>query len=214
MFNRKTFKRALLAAVLCAASLGASAAQASYSFDFSQDSLTKYNDVSFVNAVYADILDSEFVVSGQHWIEDKEPGALAVTIESMSKYEQNGTAAAGVTALQALWSPVLMRFAAPVSIASFVLKQDDSAYGFPGQVNLTFLNSNGQQVGNGVDYVQNSLSTISSGAVKGDVSSVLLSSGKFYKGIDVMTAVPEPETYAMLLAGLALLGLAARRRRR
>jgi hypothetical protein len=29
-----------------------------------------------------------------------------------------------------------------------------------------------------------------------------------------VTAVPEPETYALMLGGMALLGLAARRRRR
>jgi hypothetical protein len=32
--------------------------------------------------------------------------------------------------------------------------------------------------------------------------------------IDILGPVPEPETYAMLLAGFALLGFAARRRRR
>ena len=34
------------------------------------------------------------------------------------------------------------------------------------------------------------------------------------EGVPVTTPVPEPETYAMLLAGLGLLGAAARRRRR
>ena len=103
---------------------------------------------------------------------------------------------------------------APLSITSFQLKQDDSTYGFPGTASLTFLDANGQQVGNSVDYVQNAVSSIMSGPLDGSVSAVLLSSGKFYTHIDVITAVPEPETYAMMLAGLALVGLTVRRARR
>ena len=33
-------------------------------------------------------------------------------------------------------------------------------------------------------------------------------------GVSLVSAVPEPETYAMMLAGLGLIGLAAARRRR
>ena len=37
-------------------------------------------------------------------------------------------------------------------------------------------------------------------------------SGGIYTGAISVTAVPEPETYAMMLAGLAALGFLARRR--
>ncbi|WP_374362212.1 PEP-CTERM sorting domain-containing protein [Pseudoduganella danionis] len=41
---------------------------------------------------------------------------------------------------------------------------------------------------------------------------VVDSAGQTWRGYEVTAAVPEPETYAMLLAGLAMLGVAARRR--
>ncbi|MGZ3183969.1 MAG: FxDxF family PEP-CTERM protein [Telluria sp.] len=37
--------------------------------------------------------------------------------------------------------------------------------------------------------------------------------GKYYGSVTMAQAVPEPQTYAMLLAGLGLMGVAARRRR-
>ena len=213
MFNRTALKPILLAAAICASNFVAASAHADYHFDFSQSgSLGSHANVSFANAVYEDIVDANFNVTGQHWVVDA--GAPAVTLEAMSSYGYNGTAAPGVTGLQALWQPVLMQFDAPQLIASFQLQQDDSAYGFPGTVSMTFLDANGQQVGNSVDYVQNAVSTITSGPLADSVSAVLLTSGKFYTGIDVLTAVPEPETYAMMLAGLALVGLSARRARR
>ena len=41
---------------------------------------------------------------------------------------------------------------------------------------------------------------------------ILTSSNGDWGVVDNVTAVPEPETYAMLIAGLGLLGFAARRR--
>jgi hypothetical protein len=37
--------------------------------------------------------------------------------------------------------------------------------------------------------------------------------GTLYVNFDVVSSVPEPETYAMLLAGLGLLGFIVRRRK-
>jgi hypothetical protein len=213
MFHHSTLnsaiKRTLIAATISASSLFAGAAQADYHFDFSQEnSLNKYAGISFSNAVNEDIYDSDFNIVGQHWVSDL--GAPAVTLEAMSNYGQNGSAAAGVTGLQALWQPVLMKFATPLSISSLLLRQDDSSFGFPGYTQLRFLNANGQQIGNEVNYLQAGTVNISSGQIAlTGVSSVMLASGKFYTNIDVISAVPEAQSYAMLLAGLAIVGLLA-----
>jgi len=53
-------------------------------------------------------------------------------------------------------------------------------------------------------------------AITGSYDDLVVSEASFYFGTgpDILTAVPEPETYAMLLAGLGLLGFAVNRRRR
>jgi hypothetical protein len=212
MFTLVQLKRSLLVASFGAVSVLASTAQAAdYHFDFSQaDSLTRYAGVSFSNAINADIYDANFNIIGQHWITDTD--TPAVGLEAMSTYGYQGSAANGVTGLQALWQPVLMSFASPISISSFSLKQDDSSYGFPGHTQIRFLDANGQQIGSEIDYLQSGTVNISSAMARTGVSSIMLASGKFYTNIDVISAVPEAETYAMLLAGLAVLAVVGRRR--
>lgn len=214
MFTLVQLKRSLLAATFGAVSVLASTAQAAdYHFDFSQaNSLTKYAGVSFSNAVNADIYDANFNIIGQHWITDTDVNTPAVGLEAMSTYGYQGSAANGVTGLQALWQPVLMSFASPISLSSFSLKQDDSSFGFPGHTQIRFLDANGQQIGSEIDYLQSGTVNISSAMARTGVSSIMLASGKFYTNIDVISAVPEAETYAMLLAGLVVLAVVSRRR--
>jgi hypothetical protein len=214
MFTLVQIKRGLLASSVCAfAALTGSAQAADYHFDFSQaDSLTRYAGVSFSNAINADIYDANFNIIGQHWITDTDADTPAVGLEAMSAFGYQGSAAKGVTGLQALWQPVLMSFASPISISSFSLKQDDSSFGFPGHTQIRFLDANGQQIGSEIDYLQSDTVNISSAMTRTGVSSIMLASGKFYTNIDVISAVPEAETYAMLLAGLAVLAVVGRRR--
>ena len=185
-------------------------------FDFSQaGSLTSASTIRFSNAVNVDLYDAQWNIIGQHWVADPDPSTPAVALESMSTYGYNGSAAPGVTGLQALFQPVLVQFSAPVKLNSLSLLQDDSRYGYPGMASLVFLNAQGQQIGASIDYVQNATSFIGAGQVSGDVSAILLSSGKFYRSLDVrVAAVPEPATTAMLLAGLGIVAAVARRRQR
>ena len=51
-------------------------------------------------------------------------------------------------------------------------------------------------------------------SVRTGISGIVLTSGKLYDNLSISTAaVPEPESYAMMLAGLSLMSVIARRRR-
>ena len=65
--------------------------------------------------------------------------------------------------------------------------------------------------GSNIDLGSLSFPTINS--VEVTVSGTRLGAGANFQGSLVLTPVPEPETYAMLLAGLGVLGFVARRRK-
>ncbi|MES1988356.1 MAG: FxDxF family PEP-CTERM protein, partial [Pseudomonadota bacterium] len=76
-----------------------------------------------------------------------------------------------------------------------------------------FLDKDGNIIFTSSDYFQSTTTSFNqSFASSLTVSAVVLTSGKFYDNLTV-AAVPEPETYAMLLAGLGLLGFMSRSRK-
>ena len=104
-----------------------------------------------------------------------------------------------------------MQFAQPIQLTGFSVAMDNSSYGFPANVNLLFLDTNGQTVQPSGSFQQN----ITTGfgvtfLAPATVSAVLLPSGKFYDNITV-TAVPVPA--AAWLLGSGLLGFVGVARR-
>jgi len=66
-------------------------------------------------------------------------------------------------------------------------------------------------VGSGIDGGRGSITPLGGGDIRLIISQPIVIEGLVVDG--VITAVPEPESYAMLLAGLGLVGFATRRRK-
>ncbi len=219
MFKQSTLRRALVAAAICTSSFAASAA--AYTIDFNgvasgsnanSDATAITNGVTFASGVYADVVDGNFNVIGQHWIpyslatDGVDPAIFARSPSSISW----GT---GSNALDARFDQVLVQFANPSQLTGFSFNLDNSSFGNLQASNILFLDADGKTIFTSNGFFQNTTSNFSvSFASPLTVSAVLLPSGKLYDDVSV-AAVPEPETYAMMLGGLGLLGFMARRRK-
>jgi hypothetical protein len=223
MFRKSTLLRALFAAMISASSFAASAASYTINFDniaaganANTDQVAINNGVSFASGHLADTLDANFNVIGTHW------AAYSLAVDNIFPdiFVQNpatlgwGAAPSGTHALDARFDQLLVQFANPTQLSSFSFNLDSSSYGNLQATNVLYLDAKGNTLATSSDFFQTATASFNQSFVSPlAVSAVLITSGKLYDNISV-TAVPEPETYAMLLGGLGLMGLMVRRRKR
>jgi hypothetical protein len=220
--NLFSLRGAVLAAALVAASATASAANFNASFNFdnvasgsvADTALGSYSPlIHFGNA--GTVLDDPVYDSvgnllndgAFHWVD-------ATATYGAVQAKNDGTA---VSPSNVLWNdhqPILVMFAAPQTISAFSIQQDTSGFGSPGGSHMAFLDSTGHEIA-GASFAYTSFGnpglTIQSNGTWANVSGVLLSGDTSYDNMSV-TAVPEPESWAMLSGGLLLLGVLKRRK--
>ena len=212
------------------AALGAfsASALANYSFNFdgvasgtsaNNSVVNPYSDVSFLSGFVTADLDSngfeildmnnQTIAGFTHW-ETYQDSDIRVRDP---QFYGAGLAPSGTNAIDAKFDQVFIKFSTAQNLTSFSMQLDNSTFGFPNS-SLFFVDSFGKALSTVTFDQSQSGSIITMGAVN-NVSGIILSSGKLYDNINIATiaAVPEPETYAMLLAGLAVVGAVSGRKK-
>ena len=203
-------------------------ALANYSFNFdgvasgtsaNNSVVNPYSDVSFLSGfVTADLdtngfeildMNNQTIPGFTHW-ETYQDSDIRVRDP---QFYGAGLAPSGTNAIDAKFEQVFIKFSTAQNLTSFSMQLDNSTFGFPNS-SLFFVDSFGKALSTVAFDQSQSGSIIITGAVN-NVSGIILSSGKLYDNINIATvaAVPEPESYAMLLAGLAVVGAVSRRKK-
>jgi hypothetical protein len=194
----KMLKASIAAALLCAAS-----AQAT-TLDF--DAATVTSQMSFSN-FYAGYADTSYTEDGFTFT-STGPGPDRVVASALSY--NNGSYSLGETLLG---TTTLTANSGLFSITSLNLAR--LPLFFNTTVTFTGTKADTSTVTKSFTFTNNNWGTLTFGANFTNLASLKWSQGLTVYAVDNLnvTAVPEPETYAMMLAGLGLVGLAARRRK-
>ena len=222
--TKKLLKSLMLAATL---SISSASAFADYSFNFdnvasgtsaNNSAVNPYAGVTFLSGFVTADLDAQGLpildMNGQnipgltHWETYLDSD---IRVRDPQVYGA-GTAPSGTNALDAKMDQVFIKFDTAQNLTSFSMQLDNSTFGFPNS-NIFFVDSFGKTLSTVAFDQSLPGSIITSGSVN-NVSGIILSSGKLYDNINIATvaAVPEADTYAMLFAGLGVMGAVARRR--
>jgi hypothetical protein len=226
MTNQHTPARILLAAAAMAISVSSWADSFTLDFDSlaagsnaNADLVAQANGLSFASSYVDDIVDADFNVLGQHWLAyndavDHQGVDPAIFVREPSPLGW-GIAPSGSNALDARFDQVMLHFAAPTQLTSVSFDLAQGGYaGNLGASTLLLLDANGVQIGQSYAFNQSTDSGLALNFANPVlVSAILLPSGKFYDNISVTTAVPEPESWAMLAVGLGLLSAVVRKRK-
>ena len=223
--TKKLLKSLVLAATL---SISSVSAFANYSFDFdgavsgtsaNNSLINPYAGVTFLSGFLTADLDAQgfeiLDMNGNtklgftHWDTYADSD---IRVRNPQFYSA-GIAPSGTNALDAKMDQIFIKFDTAQNLTSFSMQLDNSNFGFPNS-NIFFVDSLGKTLSTVAFDQSLSGSIITAGAVS-NVSGIILSSGKLYDNIDIATvaAVPEADTYAMLFAGLGVMGAVARRRK-
>lgn len=224
--TRKSVKSLALAAAL---GVFSASALADYNFNFdgvasgtsaNNSAVNPYADVQFLSGfVTADLdangfeildMNNQTISGFTHWETYLDRNILVRN----PQYYGAGIAPSGTNTLDAKFDQVFIKFATAQNLTSFSMQLDNSTFGNLGVSNLLFLDAVGKTISTVGFNQSQSGGIITVGAVN-NVSGIILNSGKLYDNINIATiaAVPEPDTYAMLAAGLGVMGFVARRRK-
>ncbi len=239
--TNKIVKGMLLAmlATTAASANAANAVNVSFNFDNVSSGTTANSLLSNdVATSFMHFANSDYVTDSGY--DDMDPTAPSHWVDASSGYGdvlvKNNAALFGnyaVSGQNVLWNdhaPILVLFNTAVNINSFSVQQDLSGFGNPqiGGSFLAFLDESGHVISGLNQYYTQTDATGQSASNAGrgllltannvsNVHGILLNSGVNYDNFSInavaVAAVPEPTTYAMMLAGLGLLGSVIRRRK-
>jgi hypothetical protein len=217
-------KHAIIAAALFAGILTTADAQAALitmNFDSlannasaNLDPVAQANGISFLSGFTTDDLDpfGDPIPSETHIEAYSDSDIRVVDPAAFGR----APAPSGGLMVNALFDQLLIRFAAPTKIDGFGFSEDPSSFGDLFGLPILLLDANGKTLADLGPYTPNGNAShrydFSFGPLT--VSQILLSSGsKLYDDISISTSVPEPSSWALMIAGFGLVGASMRRRR-